>query len=122
MSQADVLGLATALASMGVEAEAGGTAISTIMAQIGKDVARAGDVIAGMSDLTQKEADRWSARCKHGLTHTAERRRLRRSLEERPRSGLSDLFSGMMAATTEGSNDVPHARRAGDRNPCARQT
>lgn len=41
MSEADVLGLATALSSMGIEAEAGGTAISTIMANIDKSVARA---------------------------------------------------------------------------------
>lgn len=40
MSEADVLGLATAMSSLGVEAEAGGTAISTIMASIDKTVAR----------------------------------------------------------------------------------
>lgn len=40
LSEADVLGLATALSSMGIEAEAGGTAISTIMAQIDKDVSK----------------------------------------------------------------------------------
>lgn len=39
LTEADVLGLATALSSMGIEAEAGGTAISTIMATIDKDVA-----------------------------------------------------------------------------------
>lgn len=39
LTEADVLGLSTALASMGIEAEAGGTAISTIMSQIDKDVA-----------------------------------------------------------------------------------
>lgn len=40
MSEADILGLAAAMSSMGVEAEAGGSAISTIMSQIDKDVAR----------------------------------------------------------------------------------
>ncbi len=39
LTEADVLGLATALSSMGIEAEAGGTAISTIMATIDRDVA-----------------------------------------------------------------------------------
>lgn len=39
LSEADVLGLATALSSMGIEAEAGGTAISTIMSNIDKAVA-----------------------------------------------------------------------------------
>ena len=38
MSEADILGLSTALTSMGINAEAGGTAISTIMSEIDKSV------------------------------------------------------------------------------------
>lgn len=72
LSEADVLGLATALSSMGIEAEAGGTAISTIMAQIDKDVAKgtagldryakqagmtAGDFAAAMRDNADQFKD-----------------------------------------------------------------
>lgn len=46
LTEADVLGLATAMASMGVEAEAGGTAISTIMASIDKAVAMNAESVA----------------------------------------------------------------------------
>lgn len=105
MSQADVLGLATALASMGVEAEAGGTAISTIMAQIDKDVARAGTVMAGTSDLTQKEADKvvgamqtWADASGKSAEEFAA------AWQHDPVQALSDLMSGMESATAEGSN------------------
>ncbi len=63
LTEADVLGLATALSSMGIEAEAGGTAISTIMAQIDADVALNKDSVAdwaaaaGMS--AAQFADAW---------------------------------------------------------------
>ena len=50
MSQADILGVSAALASMGVEAEAGGTAISTIMANIDKSVAKGSDALKGWAD------------------------------------------------------------------------
>lgn len=46
LSEADILGLATALSSMGIEAEAGGTAISTIMSQIDKAVATNSESLA----------------------------------------------------------------------------
>lgn len=50
MSQADILGVSAALASMGVEAEAGGTAISTIMSNIDKSVAKGSDALKGWAD------------------------------------------------------------------------
>lgn len=87
MSQADILGLATALSSMGVEAEAGGTAISTIMAQIDKDIATNSDAIqtwastAGMS--AQDFADAWKAD---------------------PVEALSALLANMEKTTAEGGN------------------
>lgn len=87
MSQADILGLAAALSSMGVEAEAGGTAISTIMSQIDKDVAANSASVetwasaAGMS--AQAFADAWRSD---------------------PVDALSALFSGMERAASEGGN------------------
>lgn len=68
MSEADVLGLATALSSMGIEAEAGGTAISTIMSSIDKTVARAAETakisaeeFASMSEKEQNEINNMNA-------------------------------------------------------------
>ena len=87
MSQADILGLAAALSSMGVEAEAGGTAISTIMSQIDKDIATGSEAVetwaatAGMS--AQDFADAW-----------------RRD----PVEALSALLTNMEKTTAEGGN------------------
>lgn len=87
MSQADILGLAAALSSMGIEAEAGGTAVSTIMAQIDKDVATNSASVetwastAGMS--AQEFADAW---------------------RNAPVDALSALLSNMESTTAEGGN------------------
>lgn len=87
MSQADILGLAAALSSMGVEAEAGGTAISTIMSQIDKDIATGSAAVetwastAGMS--AQEFADAW---------------------KKDPVQALSALLSNMEKTTAEGGN------------------
>lgn len=87
MSQADILGLAAALSSMGVEAEAGGTAISTIMSQIDKDIATGSDAVetwaktAGMS--ANDFADAW---------------------KKDPVQALSALLSNMEKTTAEGGN------------------
>lgn len=105
MSQADILGLATALTSMGMEAEAGGSAMSTIMAQIDKDVAMAGEAMAGTSDLSQKEIDKvvgslgtWAS----AANMTADE--FSQAWKEKPVEALSALISGMDGATEEGSN------------------
>ena len=87
MSQADILGLSAALTSMGVEAEAGGTAISTIMSQIDKDIATGSANVetwaktAGMS--AQEFADAW---------------------KKDPVDALTALLSNMGKATEEGGN------------------
>lgn len=55
LTEGDVFGLATALSSVGIDAEAGGTAISMVMKKMGNEVAGGGDKldefarIAGMS-------------------------------------------------------------------------
>lgn len=60
LSEADVLGLATALSSMGIEAEAGGTAISTIMSQIDKDVALGTDNLKTWADTANMSVDEFT--------------------------------------------------------------
>lgn len=61
MSQADILGLSTALSSMGVEAEAGGSAISTIMSQIDKSVAKGSDGLKQWADAAGMSTSDFSA-------------------------------------------------------------
>ena len=50
MSSAEILGMAAALSSLGIEAEAGGTAISTIMSNIDSSVAMGTKGIQGYAD------------------------------------------------------------------------
>jgi TP901 family phage tail tape measure protein len=51
LSEADVLALANALASVGIEAEAGGTAISTAMIKMAEAVAEGGESVQGFADV-----------------------------------------------------------------------
>lgn len=51
MSTADVLGLATALSSVGIEAESGGTAMSRVMSDIAASVSEGGDKLAGFAQV-----------------------------------------------------------------------
>ena len=87
MSEADVLGLAGALTSMGVTAEAGGSAISTIMSNIDKDVAMGNENMslwaetAGMS--AQEFATAWG---------------------NDPVDALARVLSGLADASEEGSS------------------
>ena len=63
MTESQILGLSASLSSVGIAAESGGTAISTIMSQIDKDVAKGGEglqawaEVAGMS--AQQFAEAW---------------------------------------------------------------
>ena len=87
MSEADVLGLATALSSMGIEAEAGGTAISTIMSNIDKAVATNSDSLATWASAARMSVDEFASAWKND-----------------PVQALSAVLSGMDAATQEGGN------------------
>lgn len=87
MSQADILGLATALSSMGVEADAGGSAVSTIMANIDKAVATNSDKVATWASAANMSVDEFSAAWK-----------------SKPVDALSAVLSGMESATDEGGN------------------
>lgn len=60
LSSADVLGLSTALSSMGINAEAGGTAISTIMANIDKTVATNGENLETWASVANMSASEFS--------------------------------------------------------------
>lgn len=61
MSQADVLGLAASLSSMGIEAEAGGTAISTVMSNIDMSVAKGSDALKGWADQAGMSAEEFAS-------------------------------------------------------------
>lgn len=66
LTEGDVLGIATAMSSVGIEAEAGGTAMSLTMKRIGKEVETGGDKlelfaqVAGMS--AEEFATAWRER------------------------------------------------------------
>ena len=87
MSQADILGVATALSSLGVEAEAGGTAVSTIMATIDKDIALNKDSVATWAAAAKMSTDDFAAAWKN-----------------KPVDALSAVLSGMESTTAEGGN------------------
>lgn len=87
MSQADILGLSAALTSMGVSAEAGGTAISTIMSQIDKDIALGSESIQTWASAAKMSAEQFA-----------------KAWKTDPVQALSALMSGMDEATQEGSN------------------
>lgn len=87
MSQADILGLATALSSLGVEAEAGGTAVSTVMSNIDKAVATSSEDLEIWAKTAGMTADTFAEAWKND-----------------PVSALGAVLSGMESATAEGGN------------------
>jgi TP901 family phage tail tape measure protein len=56
LSEADVLAFANALASVGIEAEAGGTALSTAMVKMASAVAEGGESVAEFADVAGMSA------------------------------------------------------------------
>lgn len=87
MSQADILGLATALSSLGVEAEAGGTAISTTIANIDKAVSTGGDALDAWAGSAGMKAAEFAAAWKN-----------------EPVEALGMVLSGIESFTEEGGN------------------
>lgn len=87
MSQADILGLSAALSSMGIEAEAGGTAISTVMANIDKAVATNSEKLSAWADAANMSTEQFASAWK-----------------EKPVEALGKVLSGMDAATKTGGN------------------
>lgn len=60
MSQADILGMATALSSLGINAEAGGSSISTVMSKIDKAVAQGGESLQTWANTAGMSADQFA--------------------------------------------------------------
>lgn len=87
MSQADILGLSTALSSMGINAEAGGTAISTIISQIDKDVATNSDSLQTWAETAGMSTEDFAAAWKNNAA-----------------GALADVLAGMENATESGGN------------------
>lgn len=87
MSEADILGLSTALTSMGISAEAGGTAISTIMSQIDKDVATGSEGLSTWAETAGMSADEFAAAWRGD-----------------PVDALSAVLTGMDGAVESGGN------------------
>ncbi len=87
MSQADILGVAAALSSVGMEAEAGGTAISTIVSKIDKDIATGSEDIATWAAAAGMSADQFAS-----------------AWRTSPVDALAAVLSGMESATQGGGN------------------
>lgn len=87
LTESDVLGLATALSSMGIEAEAGGTAISTIMSNIDKAVATNASSVKTWAQTANMSVDEFTA-----------------SWGDDAVGALSAVLAGMDSATAAGGN------------------
>ena len=87
MSQADILGLSTALASLGVEAEAGGTAVSNTLSTIDKAVATNSDELQTWAAAAGMSADEFASAWKDAPVET-----------------FSTLLSNLEQVTAEGGN------------------
>lgn len=87
MSEADIMGLAGALTSMGMEAAAGGSAMSTVISQIDKDVASGSDNVKAWAEAAKMSADDFAEAWKND-----------------PVEAFSAVISGMEEASGEGSN------------------
>ena len=87
MSEADILGLSTALTSMGINAEAGGTAISTIMSTIDKDIATGSENLKTWADTANMSVEDFT-----------------KAWSSEPVDALAAVLSGLEGATEEGGN------------------
>lgn len=87
LTESDVLGLATALSSMGIEAEAGGTAVSTIMSNIDKAVATNAGSVKTWAQTANMSVDEFTAAWGNDAV-----------------GALSAVLVGMDSATAAGGN------------------
>ena len=66
LSSADILGMAGAMSSLGIKAEAGGSAMTTIVSNISSAVAEGGDQVQAYADVcgvsADEFADKWNSR------------------------------------------------------------
>ena len=87
LSGADVLGLATALSSLGIEAEMGGSAISTIMSEIDKAVALNSDSLSTWAQTAGMTTEEFAAAWKDNAAEA-----------------LNSVLTGMNGAVEQGGN------------------
>ena len=83
----NVLGLATAMSSVGIEAEAGGTAMSTVMTKVDKAVASGGAKLQNFAKVAGMSAEDFAAKWK-----------------SKPTEALQDLMKGLDSASKSGGN------------------
>lgn len=83
----NVLGLATAMSSVGIEAEAGGTAMSTVMTKVDKAVASGGEKLQNFANVAGLSAEDFAAKWK-----------------SKPTEALEDLMKGLDKASKSGGN------------------
>lgn len=83
----NVLGLATAMSSVGIEAEAGGTAMSTVMTKVDKAVASGGEKLQNFANVAGMSAEDFAAKWK-----------------SKPTEALEDLMKGLDSASKSGGN------------------
>lgn len=62
LTEGETLGLAAALSSVGIEAEAGGTAVSKVMINIASAVEEGGDKVAAFAEVAGMSAEEFSAK------------------------------------------------------------
>lgn len=87
MTQSDILGLSAALSSVGIEAEAGGSAISTIISNIDKQVATNGEGLQTWAQTAGMSAEAFAA-----------------AWRDDPVSALNAVIGGMSDTVDEGGN------------------
>ncbi|MGO3017879.1 MAG: phage tail tape measure protein [Anaerococcus sp.] len=83
----NVLGLATAMSSVGISAEAGGTAMSTVMTKVDKAVASGGAKLQNFASVAGLSAEDFAAKWK-----------------SKPTEALEDLMQGLDKASKSGGN------------------
>lgn len=83
----NVLGLATAMSSVGIEAEAGGTAMSTVMTKVDKAVASGGAKLQNFAKVAGMSAEDFAAKWK-----------------SKPTEALEDLMKGLDKTSKSGGN------------------
>lgn len=87
MTEGDVMGVATAMSSVGIEAEAGGTAMSMVMKKIDKDVRAGGEGLDGWARAAGKSAEEFGA-----------------AWQSRPAEALDMLVTGLADAKGRGED------------------
>ena len=87
MTEGDVMGVAAAMSSVGIEAEAGGTAMSTVMKKIDADVRAGGDALAGWAQASGRSAEEFGA-----------------AWQSRPAEALDMLVTGLADAKGRGED------------------